>query len=619
MPTRTFIPKFRLLMKFAIIKRILHYCKPYWKNIVKSLFFNVLYAFFSLFSMGMIVPFISILFGLVKPVYEIPAFTFSTQTIINTLSYFIYLIQSKYGIFNALLFVSAIFIFFSFLSNLCRYFYTFFSIPIASNGVRDIRNDLYNKVLILPLSFYTKYQSGDIITRLNNDLTEVDTLIRRFIEIFLQQPFVILVFFVTLIIVNPLLTLATITIVPLVIFVTNKISQKIRMQSKDSQKELSTLTVHYEEAISGLKVIKGYNAENFFYKRFQKFNKKYATLSKKIFRYVELSAPLSEVLTMGALLIVILIGSVLILNNKGLSSESLIFFVLIFARLIPPIHSCIRAYNYVQKGVVSAERILEIMDSDEKIIEKVNALPLKTFHKEIVFSQVNFSYETQPTLQNINLTIKKGEKIALVGESGSGKTSIVNLLLRLYDISDGHLTIDGIDIKDYIISDVRQLSGLVSQDVILFNDSIRNNICFGRSFDEQQVLQAAKMANAHDFIMQMPQQYDTIIGDRGLTLSGGQRQRLSIARAIINNPPILLLDEATSALDSHSEHVVQTALNNVLQTKTAIIVAHRLATIQNVDKIIVLQKGKIVEIGNNQQLLQQKGLYYQMVNAQILN
>ncbi|MBO4739708.1 MAG: ABC transporter ATP-binding protein [Bacteroidales bacterium] len=605
-------------MKFSIIKRILGYCKPYWTNILKSLFFNILYAFFSLFSMGMIIPFVSILFGLTEPVYERPDFAFSTQSVIDTLSYFICLIQSNYGMINALLFVSGLFIFFSFLSNLCRYFYTFFSIPIASNGVRDIRNELYNKILILPLSFYTKYQSGDIITRLNNDLTEVDTLIRRFIEVTLQQPFVILVFFVTLIIVNPFLTLITITIVPLVVFATNKISHKIRMQSKDSQQQLSILTAHYEEAISGLKVVKGYNAENFFYNKFYKFNKRYASLSKKIFRYVELSAPLSEVLTIGALLIVILIGSMLILNNKGLSSESLIFFVLIFARLIPPIHSCIRAYNYVQKGVVSAERILEVLDSDEKIIEKPNAIPINTFKHEIVFSHVNFSYETQPTLQDINLSIKKGEKIALVGESGSGKTSIVNLLLRLYDISGGQLTIDGIDIRDYIISDVRKLSGLVSQDVILFNDSIKNNICFGREFDEAKVIEAAKMANAHEFIMQMPQQYETIIGDRGLTLSGGQRQRLSIARAIINNPPVLLLDEATSALDSHSEHVVQTALNNVLRDKTAVIVAHRLATIQNADKIIVLQKGKIVEVGNNQQLLEQKGLYYQMVNAQSL-
>ncbi len=602
------------------IKRVFSYINPYKWNIAKAVICNILYAFFSLFTLAMIVPFISVIFGLIEPIYVKPNLTIDTQSWIDTLSYYITMIENSYGIYWALLFVSCLFLACSLLSNLFKYLYYFFITPINANTIKDIRNELYNKILVLPLSYYTQHQSGDIITRINADIQEVDTLVRRTVELVLQQPFVILVFLCTLMIISPTLTIMSLILVPTVGYAASKITKKIRLKAKKGQEELSKLSADYEESISGIRVIKSFNAEDFFNQKFQSHNHEFATTTKKMLRYTELAAPLSEILTIFAMLVVIFVGSIFIFNNNNhFTSESLILFVLVFARLIPPIQSSIRAYSYIQKGIISAKRIFEVMDSDEKIIEKPHATPIKDFSDKIVFQNVLFHYEQQTVLQDFNLDIHKGEKIALVGASGSGKTTIVNLLLRLYDIEDGSLTIDGKPIQDYIISDVRALFGLVSQDVILFNDTIANNICFSKtSFSEQDIITAAKIADAHDFITSMPQQYQTIIGDRGMNLSGGQRQKISIARAILNNPPILVFDEATSSLDSQSEISVQKAIEKITKDKTTIIIAHKLKTVQDADRILVLSKGKIMEEGNHQTLMALKGLYYSMVSGQEL-
>jgi subfamily B ATP-binding cassette protein MsbA len=602
------------------IKRVFSYINPYKWNIAKAVICNILYAFFSLFTLAMIVPFISVIFGLIEPIYVKPNLTIDTQSWIDTLSYYITMIENSHGIYWALLFVSCLFLACSLLSNLFKYLYYFFITPINANTIKDIRNELYNKILVLPLSYYTKHQSGDIITRINADIQEVDTLVRRTVELVLQQPFVILVFLCTLMIISPTLTIMSLILVPTVGYAASKITKKIRLKAKKGQEELSKLSADYEESISGIRVIKSFNAEDFFNQKFQSHNHEFATTTKKMLRYTELAAPLSEILTIFAMLVVIFVGSIFIFNNNNhFTSESLILFVLVFARLIPPIQSSIRAYSYIQKGIISAKRIFEVMDSDEKIIEKPHALPIKDFSDKIVFQNVLFHYEQQTVLQDFNLDIHKGEKIALVGASGSGKTTIVNLLLRLYDIEDGSLTIDGKPIQDYIISDVRALFGLVSQDVILFNDTISNNICFSKtSFSEQDIITAAKIADAHNFITSMPQQYQTIIGDRGMNLSGGQRQKISIARAILNNPPILVFDEATSSLDSQSEISVQKAIEKITKDKTTIIIAHKLKTVQDADRILVLSKGKIMEEGNHQTLMALKGLYYSMVSGQEL-
>ena len=602
------------------IKRVFQYAKPYSKNIYKALFFNVLYTFFSLFTLATIVPFVSVIFGLAEPIHVRPPFNLSPQTILDTLSYYINTIQHTYGIQWSLAFMSAMLIIASLCANVSRYLYMYFITPINANTVRDMRNDMYKKVMILPLAFYAKQHTGDIITRLNADMQEIDTLIRRSIEILLQQPFVIIVFLITLFVINPWLSLISLFLVPAVGYAAGKISVKIRQKAKKGQEELSVLSSSYEETISGIRIIKGFHAENYFSQKFNQINRHYTTTINKMLRYMELSAPLSEILTITAMLIVVFIGSTLVLKHQDISSETLILFALVFARLIPPIQSTIRAYSYVQKGIISAKRIFEVMDSDEKIIEKNNALSIKQFKDKIVFSNVHFGYESQEVLHDINITINKGDSIALVGMSGCGKSTIINLLLRLYDTTEGSISIDGNNIKDYVISDVRSLFGLVSQDIILFNDTIANNISFGNSHAcREEIINAAKMADAHQFIMDMPQGYDTPIGDRGMNLSGGQRQRISIARALLSNPPILLLDEATSALDSHSEQIVQATLDKIIVDHTAVIIAHRLTTIQNADHILVLQDGKIIETGTHASLMQLNGAYSQMVNAQNIN
>ena len=607
-------------VKNSDFKRALSYTKLYHSNIVKAIICNVLYAFFSLFTLGMIVPFISLLFGLVTPVRELPSFSFSTDTIIDTFSYYITYFNDKYGIFQALIFISVIFILCSLLSNFFRFLGLYYLTPVNAKATQDIRNDLFKKILILPVSFYTAARSGDIITRFNSDMHEVDTaLIRNSIDTLLRQPLVIVVFVTTLFIFNPWLTLISLIIFPLVSYVTGKISKAIRRKAQQGQAELSLVSSLYEETISGMRVIQGFSAADFFTEKFQRTNGWFSYHYKKMLRYLELSAPVSEMLTIISLLCVVFIGGMLFSNNQTMSINSLILFVIVFARLIPPIQALIRAYGYIQKGLVSARRIFDIIDSDEKIMEKPDAIPVKTLENNIEFRDVCFAYDNEQILSNINLEIKKGKTIAIVGQSGGGKSTIVNLLLRFYDVNQGEIIIDGRNIEDYIISDVRTLFGIVAQDIMLFNDTVYNNICFGKTdLDSQSVIEAAKHANAHDFIMEMPEGYNTIIGDRGMKLSGGQRQRISIARAILQNPSVLLFDEATSSLDSQSEQIVQEAITRLMQNRTSIVIAHRLATIQNADKIIVLKDGKIVEEGSHKDLMTKEGEYYKLVNLQQL-
>jgi subfamily B ATP-binding cassette protein MsbA len=581
---------------------------------------NILYALFSLFTLGMIVPFVSLLFGLIDPVTTLPAFTLSTKAIVGTLSYYINYFSTQYGVFEALMFVSCIFIVCSLLSNLFRFLGMYYLTPVSANATRNMRNELYYKILTLPLSFFITHKSGEIITRFNSDLHEVDTaLIRCTIDVLLRQPLVIIVFIVTLLVTNSLLTICSLLIFPLISYITGKISKAIRRKASQGQAELDKISSMYEETISGLRVIKGFSSQNHFFIKFEKTNEHFTKYTKKILRYIELSPPTSEILALTSMLCVILIGGIVLINSGDMNAKSLIFFVVVFARLIPPIQAFIRGYSYIQKGLISANRIFKILNSDEKIIEKSNAIPIKTLKDSIILKNINFAYHTDLILHNVSLEIKKGEKIALVGNSGGGKSTIINLLLRFYDISDGEILFDNKNIQDYIISDIRMLFGVVSQDVMLFNDSVFNNISFGKTntdIDKEKIVQAAKNAGAHDFIMEMSKGYDTIIGDRGVKFSGGQRQRLSIARALLQNPPILLLDEATSSLDSQSEQIVQQALDYLMQNRTSIIIAHRLSTIQNADRIIVLKDGKIIEQGTHTELITKQEEYYKLVSLQ---
>jgi ABC-type multidrug transport system fused ATPase/permease subunit len=422
--------------------------------------------------------------------------------------------------------------------------------------------------------------------------------------------------------ISPFLTLVSLSIFPLLTFILTKISVSIRRKSKQGQAQLSILGSMFEESISGLRIIKGFNAIDYFIQKFKVVNQSYTRLINKVNRKVELASPLSEVLCTLSLCFVIGIGGYLLFTQKGhLRADTLILFVLVFARLIPPLQAGVRSFNLMQKALVSARRVFELMDADEVVEEKMNALPIKHFEHNITFKDVSFAYDSSKgVLHHINLTIEKGQSLALVGMSGAGKTTLLNLLPRFYDVSQGEILLDGVNIKDYVISDLRALMGLVSQDILLFNDTVYNNICFGlENVSEKQVYEAAKIANADEFISAMPQAYQTNIGDRGVKLSGGQRQRLSIARAVLRNPEILLFDEATSALDSQSEVMVQEAIENVMRNRTSVMIAHRLTSVQNADRILVFQEGNVVEEGSHHQLIQQNGMYAKWVEMQQVN
>lgn len=598
--------------------RILAYCRPYKIYLILSVLCHLLFAFFSLFTFGLIVPFASILFGLTDPVTVKPDFSLNVDVLIDYLSYYITLIQENHGMSRALLFVSTLFLSSAFLSNLFRFLGSYFLNPINLNVARDLRNEMYEKTLVLPLSFYTSHRSGDMITRLNADIQEVNNVIKNSILLFTREPFQILIFSITLLFISPLLTLTACIAFPLAIFFTSKIGNSIRRNAQKAQNQLSMINTAYEEGISGMRIIKGYNSQSYFMEKFHKMGLKFNKVTNKALRRIELSGSVAEMLAITALCIVIFTGAFLVFNeNSNLNTQTLILFVIIFARLISPIQTAIKNINFIEKSMVSVRRVFEVIDAEEVIEEKKNALPLKSLENQIECKNISFGYEEgKEVLEDFNLTIPKGKMIAIVGASGSGKSTLANLLLRFYDVKKGTIFIDGTDIRDYVISDVRNLIGLVSQEIVLFHDTIYNNISFGKEFSKEEVMEAARIANADQFIQALPEGYESIIGDRGLTLSGGQRQRLSIARALLRNPQVLVLDEATASLDSQSERLVQEALDRLLVNRTALVIAHRLSTIQKADEIIVLDKGHIAERGNHSELYALKGLYYGWVKLQ---
>ena len=599
--------------------RILKYSLPYTGHTALSFACHLLYAFFSLFTFGLIVPFASILFGLTEAVTVRPTLNWSADSLTDLLSYGITYMQQHYSMGIAILFVSLIFLTCALLSNFFRFMGLYYLNLVSLNATRDLRNELYNKVLVLPLSFYTTHRSGDIITRLNADMQEVNNAIKNSLLVFSREPFQIIVFVASLLMISPMLTLVSCIVFPLTAFLTAKINESVRRNAKKGQEQLSMMNATYEESISGLRVIKSHNATNFFLKRFHQMGLRYNHTINKVLLKAELSGILSEILSIGSLCLVIFTGGYILLHGSGhLTPNTLILFVVLFAKLISPVQTLVKNINYIEKFMVSVRRIFEILDSEEVIVEKEKAVSIKTFTSDVEFQDVTFSYEPGATvLEHFSLKIPKGKITAVVGASGSGKTTLTNLLLRFYDVDSGSVRIDGRDIRDYIISDVRGLMGLVSQEVVLFRDTVYNNICFGlKDVPLDKVREAARIADADDFIMTLPQGYDTLIGDRGMTLSGGQRQRLSIARTLLRDPQILLLDEATASLDSQSEHWVQQSLNRILEGRTALIIAHRLTTVQKADEIIVLDKGRIAERGTHSELYVLHGLYHNWVKLQ---
>ena len=527
----------------------------------------------------------------------------------------------KFGKLDALIMICLFIIITIFLKNLFRYLGMFFIAPIRNGVVRDMRNKMYDKVLNLPLSYYSEERKGDIMSRMTVDVQEIEWSIMQSLEMIFREPITMLMFLTTMVIISPQLSLFSLVLLPLSGLLIGRIGKSLRRSSSKSKEKMGILLSMMEETLGGLRIIKGFNAEKKMNGHFRNENQQYTDISVKVYRKTDLSSPLSEFLGVTVLVVVLYFGGKLVLSNDpSLNGSLLIFYIAIFSQLLPPAKSFTTAYYSVQKGLASAERIDKILEAEVTIRDNVNARSKKSFEKEIEYKNVSFAYREAQVgwvLNDINLKIEKGKTIALVGQSGSGKTTLADMLPRFYDPSQGSILIDGIDIKELKLQDLRELMGIVTQESILFNDTVYGNIAFGMEHvTEQQVMEAAKIANAHEFISQMPEGYHTNIGDRGSKLSGGQRQGISIARAVLKNPPILILDEATSALDTESERLVQDALNKLMKNRTSVVIAHRLSTIQHADEIIVMQKGQLIERGTHTALLQRNGAYKKLHDLQ---
>ncbi len=590
-------------------KQLLTLIKPYLWRLLSIVLLNAVAIFFSILTFMLIEPFAKLIFkGKVDDLSVVGNWLMQGVALIididNPLS-------SLTGI---VVFVILLFV----LKNLFFFLAQVILAPVRSDFIRKLRNEMYDKVLILPLSFFSEQKKGDIISRAINDTQEIEYTVLAAIKQLLTDPIIIIFYVVTLTILNFQLTLFVFLLLPIVALLIGGVIKSLRTKSKSAKNKLGELLAHIEETILGLRIIKGFNAQKHAETVFEKQNREYSLLQQKIHRRVELASPLSEFLGITMVMIVLVIGGVQVLNtSSSLTPELFITYIALFSQVINPAKNISTAFANYKRGASTLDRLNEILEADEVIEQKANAINIKKFKNNIVFKDVDFSYSDIPVLKKININIEKGELVALVGESGAGKSTLADLLLRFYDVTSGSIMIDGIDIRDYVIDDLRSLYSVVTQDVILFNDTIFSNIAFGlKDVSESAVHEAAKMANAYDFIMQLPDKFMTVIGDRGLTLSGGQRQRISSARAILRNAAILVLDEATSAMDTESEKLVQEALDNVMKNRTSIVIAHRLSTIQHADKIIVITAGEIVEQGSHQELLDLKGKYYELLQIQ---
>ena len=608
-------------------RRILHYVKPYWFSILMNIVFNVLAIVFSLFSFSMIVPFLNLLFNPDNLTTIKPEFALDTDTMLAMLDYYVSYIILLKGQETALIFICLLLVIAFFLRNITTYFALYFMVGARAGTIQDIRNDLYKKIMILPLSFYSKHKKGDIMARITTDVQEIEVSIISYLDVFIKSPLTIAAYFAYMLGVSWRLTLFVVLLLPIGGLIIGWIGKSLKKDSLDGQNRFAGMLATIEETIGGLRIIKAFNAIGYSSEKFNEQNGLYTRVIKFVNRKRDLSSPMSEFLSSIIISIVVWFGATLILDAAktpeavpSITAANFIAYIVVFSQIISPAKSFSQGFYSLQKGMASADRIFEILDAEEVIVEKQDALPLPDFNDSIIYNNVSFHYNEVNVLKNINLTIPKGKMIALVGESGGGKSTLVDLLPRFYDVSEGHITIDGTDVRDFKICDVRGLMGIVSQESILFNDTVFNNIAFGLEHATREaVIEAAKIANAHDFIMEMEDGYDTIIGDRGMNLSGGQRQRISIARAVLKNPPILILDEATSSLDTESERLVQEALAKVMTNRTSIVIAHRLSTIQNADEILVMVKGQIVERGKHEELIEKGGVYKRLTDLQSFN
>jgi subfamily B ATP-binding cassette protein MsbA len=601
--------------------RVFKYILNYKKDIVLNVLSNLIYVFFSLFSFVMIIPFISVLFGVIDSPLQCPELSLDKDVLMDYLAWNLNIYKDIYGIYPCLIAIGVVYIVCIFFSALFRYLGMYFIVPIRNGLVNDLRNDVYKKICILPISFFSDKKKGDIMSRLTSDLADIEWSVVSSLQMLVKDSIMVIVFFSALILASWQLVLFIVIVLPLAYFLIKKIGNSLKRNSIKGQKEMGVLLSQCEETLGGLRAIKSYGAEGVTKEKFKQSNDYYTKVMTKIFRRKELASPLTEFLAIFVLVAVVLFGGELVLAGK-MSAAILIGFTLIFAKVISPLQELSTAYYNMQKGDAAAIRIYEILDAEEKITECENPIQVSEFKDSIEFRNVFFSYDNskENVLKDISFTVKKGQTVALVGESGAGKSTLIDLISRFADVTSGEILFDGVNIKELSINSLRDKVGIVTQEAILFNDTIFKNIAFGNpSATMEEVIAAAKIANADSFISKMEKGYYTHLSDRGLSLSGGERQRLCIARAVLKNPEILLLDEATSALDTQNEHEVQQALNTLMKDRTSVVIAHRLTTIMNADKILVMDKGVIVESGTHKELISKLGVYSRLVNMQSLN
>ncbi len=598
--------------------KILKYIKPYSSYAVLNVGSNIISVVFSLFSLTMVIPFLGILFGTQEKVYQAAPLSFNAQAIKENFYLFISTTIDNNGKVETLMLICILVFIMFLLKNFFRYLALFFLTPIRNGIIHDIRMDLQKKILSLDISSVGSKRKGDLTSRMTADLVEIEWSIMGALEMFFKDPITIIIFLSTLIFISPPLTIFVIVLFPIAGILIGYIGKSLKSSSKKGQDKLAYIMSVIDENIFGLRIIKAFNAEDFINSKFEVTSNEYKKIMTSILRKKDLSSPMSEFLSTIVMVIVMWFGGQLVLaDNSMLSPQEFIGYILIFSQIIPPVKSLTTSYYYIQKGSAAAERVYEILDTENKIENIKNPKQITTIKKSISFEIKSFKYENIQILKDVNFEIRKGEKTALVGQSGGGKSTIADLLPRFYDLTDGSIKIDDTNIKEIDIKQLRKLIGIVSQDSILFNDTIYNNIKIGNlDANKEDVINAAKAANAHDFILKTEQGYDTNIGNAGDKLSGGQKQRISIARAILKDPKILILDEATSSLDSESEQLIQDALSNLMKSRTSLVIAHRLSTIENSDNIIVLNEGEIIEQGNHADLITKNGHYKKLYNLQ---
>ncbi|MDM1062890.1 ATP-binding cassette domain-containing protein [Empedobacter falsenii] len=606
----------------SLTKRAFSYAKPYRTSFVTAIIFNLLYALFNVIALAFMMPILSVLFGekttgvIAKPIYSGDLGDLK-QFFSDYSAYYMNELSQTQGPVYVLAISCVIFIIaflfrniFSFLSETCL-------VDLRSGVTRDLRVDIHNKIIDLPVAYFTEKRKGDMINRISSDVNEVESNILNSIVEIVRSPIMIIVFVVVLFTVSYQLTIFAILVFPIMGTIISLIGKSLKKAAAHAQDELSNIITYVDETLSSLKIIKIFNAEDQVKGRFDTSINRYRKYLQKVMKKRALASPTSEFLGAVTIGLIVFFGGKLSLEGNGLTGSQFIFYIATFYTLLDPIKRFSKALSDVQKGEVSAKRIFEVLDADVSIKDVPDAKGIETFEDKIEFRNVTFAYGKHNVIENFNLTINKGETVALVGQSGSGKSTLANLITRFWDVKSGQILIDGIDIKHIKLHDYRLLFGLVTQDSILFNDTIFNNISLGdKSPNLEKVEHAAQIANAEEFIVKMPEKYQESVGEGGSKLSGGQKQRLSIARAVYKNPPIMVLDEATSALDTKSEKLVQVALNNMMQNRTSLVIAHRLSTIQNADKIVVMEAGRIIEEGNHHSLIEKKGVYANLVNMQ---